>query len=88
MQKYEKGTNRLSLSRAADIAAALGTGVAGFFDDGLWQMSARADPKIIAEWSGLFGRAVGAGVLPEIASIADAAIHLREEVQLDGIDSS
>jgi len=76
IQKYERGTNRMSLSRAAEFAAVLGISVSEFFDQ------PRAGTTHVAgsgysRWIGLYQRAHTAGIASEVTRITRAIIDLR-----------
>lgn len=78
VQKYERGTNRMSLSRASDFATALGVNIAEFFDGSEIAQLAAGEQSRLNRWVALLARAQNAGLVPELVSIVDEIIKLRE----------
>jgi transcriptional regulator with XRE-family HTH domain len=76
IQKYERGANRMSLSRAADFAAVLGISVSEFFDQPP-AGSARVAGSGYSRWIALYQKALDAGIATEICRITGAIISLR-----------
>lgn len=79
IQKYERGFNRMSLSRAWEIAEILGISVADLFDG-----AASAVPDIdftspgFVRWIALYNRAHRAGCASLLSGIAAEFIALYE----------
>ena len=63
VQKYERGTNRVSASKLYDVAMTLGVGVSWFFEG----LDETADPKAPPEHS--FHALVGCSYGPELAEL-------------------
>jgi transcriptional regulator with XRE-family HTH domain len=76
IQKYERGTNRITLARAWQFAAILGMSVADFFERP--PVSAgEFDSAGYSRWSALYQRAHDAGIASEVTRITRAIIDLR-----------
>jgi len=78
IQKYERGANRMSLSRAAEFAAVPGMSVADFFERP--PVSAGDfDSAGYSRWSALYRRAQAAGIASEVTRITRAIIDLSSK---------
>jgi len=79
IQKYERGQNRLSLSRAWDFAAVLKISV-GELLDGARGLPAEAslDMTHFGPWLSLYKRASDAGVITDFIRIAGSIVRLCE----------
>jgi transcriptional regulator with XRE-family HTH domain len=76
IQKYERGANRMSLSRAAEFAAVLGISVSDFFDPPP-AGSIHIGGSGYARWIALYQKALDAGIATEVCRITRAIISLR-----------
>lgn len=77
IQKYERGTNRMALSRAAEFAAVLDISVSEFFDQPP-AGTARVAGSGYARWIALYQKALDAGIATEVCRITRAIIDLRQ----------
>ena len=81
VQKYERGTNRVSASRLWDLAAALGVPVSYFFDG----LDAESQAEALAEYEGgnsafdddLMGRRETLELVRAYYTISDPAVRRR-----------
>jgi transcriptional regulator with XRE-family HTH domain len=83
IQKYERGANRMSLSRAAEFASVLGISVSDFFDQppaGVGQVAGSG----YSRWIALYQKALDAGIATEICRITRAIIELRGGYETKG----
>jgi transcriptional regulator with XRE-family HTH domain len=76
IQKYERGTNRITLARAWQFAAILGIGIADFFEHPP-ASAGGFDSAGYSRWSALYQRAQAAGIASEVTRITRAIIDLR-----------
>ena len=76
IQKYERGANHMSLSRASEFAAVLGISVTEFFEEPVTGVR-QIDNAGYSRWSALYQRAQNAGIASEVTRIARAIIDLR-----------
>lgn len=79
IQKYERGTNRMSISRAWEFASILGISISAFIDgaDDIPASGQMSGPNF-NEWLTLYARAQETGQLREIATIARRIVQLCE----------
>jgi transcriptional regulator with XRE-family HTH domain len=79
IQKYERGTNRMSLSRASEFASILNICVAAFFDDAEELPSpAMLEGPWFARWMALYATAHNTGRLSDIIGLAEQIVQLCE----------
>ncbi|MHC2672778.1 transcriptional regulator with XRE-family HTH domain [Bradyrhizobium diazoefficiens] len=77
IQKYENGTNRLSLSRAKEFASILRISVSAFFDDNDSMPSADAiDGPWFARWMALYATARNADRLSDIVGVVEHIMRI------------
>ncbi|EGE58913.1 hypothetical protein RHECNPAF_258003 [Rhizobium etli CNPAF512] len=83
IQKYERGANRISLSRASQFASILRISVATLFDDPDAVVSQASPPHApLAQWMELYARACNTKSLSEIVEVAEEIIGMRESTTL------
>lgn len=83
IQKYERGANRMSLSRASEFAAVLGISVTEFFEEPPMGTAHLPTPGY-SRWIMLYQKALDAGIASEVVRIAGAIINLRGDYRTKG----
>jgi transcriptional regulator with XRE-family HTH domain len=78
VQKYERGTNRMSLSRAWEFARTLKIRVSDLFVDHTLPETASLEMPHIRQWFSLYTRASKAGIVPDFIRIAGSIVQLCE----------
>jgi transcriptional regulator with XRE-family HTH domain len=78
IQKYERGTNRMSLSRAWQFASILGISFSALIDGADMSADEQMTGPRFNEWLALYARARETGQLHEITAVAGRIVQLCE----------
>lgn len=79
IQKYEAGTNRISISRAHEFTLILNISISDFFEDNEAMPSSKLlDQPYFPRWMALYGRAQSTERLSEIVDVVEEIVTMCE----------